>query len=65
MFCGFLMTFAIINIQYAKHGEEVIPKTYNFVGNVMKMLHLLMILEILHPVFGYTKGDKVFKSKRK
>ena len=56
------MTFAIINIQYAKHGEEVIPKTYNFVGNVMKMLHLLMILEILHPVFGYTKGDEIFES---
>ena len=50
------MTFAIINIQYAKHGEEFIPKTFNFVGNVMKMLHLLMILEILHPIFGYTKG---------
>ena len=58
------MTFAIINIQYAKHGEEVIPKTYNFVGNVMKMLHLLMILEILHPVFGYTKGNEIFESQR-
>ena len=23
----------------------------------MKMLHLLMILEILHPIFGYTKGS--------
>ena len=32
MFCGFLMMFAIINIHYAKLGEEIIPKTYNFVG---------------------------------
>ena len=31
--------------------------TLFFVGNVMKMLHLLMILEILHPIFGYTKGS--------
>ena len=23
----------------------------------MKMLHLLMFLEILHPIFGYTKGS--------
>lgn len=57
MFTGFLMAFAIINIQYAKQGEEFIPKTFKMVGNILKMLHLLMILEILHPMFGYTKGS--------
>jgi len=57
MFTGFLMAFAIINIQYAKLGEEFVPKTFKFVGNILKMLHLLMILEILHPMFGYTKGS--------
>lgn len=57
MFTGFLMAFAIINIQYAKQGEEFVPKTFKFVGNILKMLHLLMVLEILHPMFGYTKGS--------
>ena len=57
MFCGFLFIFFVINVHYAKEGEEFIPKTYAYIGNVMKMLHLLMILEILHPIFGYVKGS--------
>lgn len=57
MFCGFLFVTFVMNIHYAKEGDEFVPKTYSYVGNVMKMLHLLMILEILHPLFGYTKGS--------
>lgn len=57
MFCGFLYICFVMNIHYAKEGEEFIPKTYSYVGKLMKMLHLLMILEVLHPMFGYTKGS--------
>ena len=57
MFTGFLYVCFVMNIHYAKEGEEFIPKTYSYVGNAMKMLHLLMFLEILHPIFGYTKGS--------
>jgi very-long-chain (3R)-3-hydroxyacyl-CoA dehydratase len=57
MFCGFLFTFAVINTHYAKDGEEFIPKAYSYIGNVFKMLHLFMFLEVLHPVFGYTRGS--------
>lgn len=57
MFCGFLHVFAVISIHFAREGEEFIPKTYRYVGNVFKMLHLLMGLEILHPFFGYTKSS--------
>lgn len=57
MFCGFLYIFFVINVHYAKKGEEFIPKTFAYIGNVFKMLHLLMILEIMHPLFGYTRGS--------
>jgi len=57
MFCGFLYIFFVINVHYAKKGEEFIPKTYAYIGNIFKMLHLLMILEIMHPIFGYTRGS--------
>lgn len=32
------------------------PKTYETVGNAMKFCQLLQYLEVLHPLFGYTKG---------
>ena len=57
MFCGFLYVFAIMNIRYAKLGDNFVKEAYSTVGNPMKMLHLMMILEFLHPIFGYTKGS--------
>ena len=57
MFCGFLYIFIVINLHYAKDGEEFIPKTFKYVGNVFKMLHLMMALEILHPIFGYARSS--------
>ena len=57
MLCGFVYIFCVINLHYAKEGEEFIPKTFSYVGNVFKMLHLLMVLEVLHPIFGYTRSS--------
>ncbi len=57
MFCGFCFVFSVFNIHYAKEGEDFIPKAYRYTGNVFKMLHLLMFLEVLHPMFGYTRGS--------
>ena len=31
--------------------------SYNAVGRVIKFLHFLQILEIVHPILGYTKGS--------
>lgn len=33
--------------------------TFNAVGNVIKFCHLIQILEIMHPMFGYTKGSVI------
>merc|ERR1711915_270943 len=57
MFCGFLYAMTIIIIKYIKEGDEFIPKAYETLGNIFKFLHLLMFLEVLNPLFGYTKGS--------
>ena len=30
--------------------------TYEAVGHVMKFCQLMQLLEVMHPMFGYTKG---------
>ena len=40
-----------------KEQEEFIPKAYETLGNIFKFLHLFMFLEVLNPLFGYTKGS--------
>ena len=57
MFCGFLYAFLVMLIRYAKEEEEFVPKCYSTIGHVFKMLHLMMFMEVLNPLFGYTKGS--------
>jgi len=57
MFCGFLYVITIMVIRYMKEQEEFIPKAYETLGNIFKFLHLFMFLEVLNPLFGYTKGS--------
>jgi len=58
MMCGYIYVVAIMNLRYAKLGfDDFVPTVYNLIGNSVKMLSLLSILEVLHPMFGYTKGN--------
>lgn len=57
MFTCFLYIFCVLNIRYAKLGHDFVNEAFGSVGGVVKMVHLMMILEVLHPVFGYTKGS--------
>lgn len=59
MFCAFLYVFAVLALNYAKNGEEALKEAWLVLGNPVKMIHLLMFLEVLHPVFGYTPGGFV------
>ncbi len=59
MFCGFLYVSSVMGLKYARSGDEFVSEAWRTVGDVVKMLHLLMILEVLHPLFGYTKGSVV------
>ncbi|XP_013164422.1 PREDICTED: very-long-chain (3R)-3-hydroxyacyl-CoA dehydratase-like, partial [Papilio xuthus] len=41
---------------YAKLEYESVTDTYEHVGSAMKFLQLMQYLEVMHPMFGYTKG---------
>jgi len=57
MFCGFLYAFLILTIKYSAEQDEFVPKAFQTVGNIFKFLQLMSILEVLNPLFGYTKGS--------
>ena len=50
---------AVLFIRLAKDDFEVVlegNEAHENVGKVVMMLHLMTILEVLHPLFGYTSG---------
>ncbi|TMW44762.1 hypothetical protein DOY81_010158, partial [Sarcophaga bullata] len=55
-FIGFLYILSVMAVLYYRDGAAFIPKAYASVGNAMKFIQLLQYLEVLHPIFGYTKG---------
>ncbi|XP_005179424.1 very-long-chain (3R)-3-hydroxyacyl-CoA dehydratase [Musca domestica] len=56
-FVGFLYVLCVLAIRYYRDGPSMIPTAYALVGNAMKFIQLLQYLEVLHPMFGYTKGS--------
>lgn len=54
---GFTYVLSVISIRYSKLGYDSVTDTYEHVGSAIKFLHLMQILEILHPLFGYVKGS--------
>lgn len=58
-FVGFLYILTVIGIRYYRDGTDSIPGTYESVGNAVKFCQLLMYLESMHPLFGYTKGSAI------
>lgn len=59
MFVGYLYMVAVMGVLYYRDGAESIAKTYANVGNAFKFVQLLQYLEVMHPLFGYTKGSPV------
>ncbi|CAG9804829.1 unnamed protein product [Chironomus riparius] len=55
-FVGFTYVLTVMGIRYYRDGEESMPGTYEAVGNAFKFIQLLQYLEVMHPIFGYTKG---------
>lgn len=55
-FIGFTYVLTVMGIRYYRDGEDSMPGTYEAVGNAFKFIQLLQYLEVMHPIFGYTKG---------
>lgn len=56
-FIGFIYVLTVMGIRYSRDGLDSIKETYSVVGNPMKFIQLLQFLEVMHPLFGYTKGN--------
>ncbi|KAL1139340.1 hypothetical protein AAG570_006326 [Ranatra chinensis] len=55
-FLFFTYILVVIGVRYAKEGADSMMGTYEAVGPVLKFAQLVQYLEVMHPIFGYTKG---------
>ncbi|CAH0399555.1 unnamed protein product [Chilo suppressalis] len=55
-FVGYTYILAVIGVRYAKLGYDSVADTYEHVGPAMKFVQLMQYLEVMHPMFGYTRG---------
>lgn len=58
-FVGYLYIFIVMSIRYAKDGPASMETTYGAVGKVFKFCMLMQLLEIIHPLLGYTAGTVI------
>lgn len=56
-FVGFIYVLAIMGIRYSRDGPDFMKETYAAVGSPLKFIQLLQFLEVMHPLFGYTKSS--------
>ncbi|XP_012221184.1 very-long-chain (3R)-3-hydroxyacyl-CoA dehydratase isoform X2 [Linepithema humile] len=56
-FVGFIYVLAVMGIRYSRDGPDFMKETYTTVGNPLKFIQLLQFLEVMHPLFGYTKSS--------
>lgn len=56
-FVGYMYIVIVLSICYMKEGSKTFTKAFENVGNVMQFVQCLQYLEVLHPMFGYTKGN--------
>lgn len=56
-FIGFTYIMVVIGIRYYRDGFSSVAGTYEAVGNAFKFVQLIQYLEVMHPLFGYTKGS--------
>ncbi|XP_055690099.1 very-long-chain (3R)-3-hydroxyacyl-CoA dehydratase 3 [Lutzomyia longipalpis] len=55
-FVGFLYIVTVLGLRLARDGHEATHEAYEAVGKAFKFCQLMQFLEVLHPMFGYTKG---------
>lgn len=58
-FVGFLYITVVTITRYVKNGPDSMEGTYAAVGWMMRMCQLTQLLEVLHPIVGYTRGPVI------
>ncbi|KAH8040315.1 hypothetical protein HPB51_010095 [Rhipicephalus microplus] len=56
-FVGFLYVGLVMLIRYSRDGEYSMAGTWEAVGKAMRLVICLQLLEVLHPMLGYTRGS--------
>lgn len=59
---GFMYLTAALIIRQGIEGSMSLPGSYQAISTVVKLLHFLKTLEILHPLLGFTTGDVLYPS---
>lgn len=58
---GFSYLLLVLGIRYSlPESDRDFGDSYDVIGKTMKFLHLLKLLEVLHPLLGYTTGDVMY-----
>ncbi|XP_055950433.1 very-long-chain (3R)-3-hydroxyacyl-CoA dehydratase-like [Argiope bruennichi] len=56
-FIGFLYVLIVLTIEYAKEGPQFLEKAYPLVQTAFTFCQVLQMLEVIHPMLGYTAGS--------
>lgn len=56
-FVFYMYIFVVLTIRYTKEGVDSMEGTYDAVGPALKFCQIIQFLEVMHPMFGYTKGS--------
>jgi very-long-chain (3R)-3-hydroxyacyl-CoA dehydratase len=56
-FVGFTYILVVMGVRYSRDGQDSMQGTYHAVGNALKFVQLIQYLEVMHPIFRYTKGS--------
>ncbi|ALC39513.1 CG9267 [Drosophila busckii] len=57
MFVGYLHILIVMGVMYLRDGPDSIKHAYEYVGTSFKFVQLMQYMEVLHPIFGYSKGS--------
>ncbi|KAG8180031.1 hypothetical protein JTE90_026633 [Oedothorax gibbosus] len=56
-FIGFLYILIVMNLHYAKDGPAFMERAYPVVRTAFTFCQILQMLEVVHPLLGYTGGS--------
>jgi len=57
MFLGFAYALTVMSSSYLADPDHFPAECWSTVGDLFKVLHVLMYLEVLNPLLGLTKGS--------
>lgn len=54
---GFLYLIGALTLRQLIEGSVSVHGSYQAISNVVRLVHVLKLLEVIHPILGFTKGN--------